>query len=95
MLLTAPLLWPEHEAPHDYHRFTRYALKMVFEKAGFTVDRLDARGGWHMSLASDDRNLVVLCRRKTLELPDATRGDASDGAARDVSTTAAPRAISP
>jgi SAM-dependent methyltransferase len=51
MLLTAPLLWPEHEAPHDYHRFTRYALKMVFEKAGFTVDRLDARGGWHLSMA--------------------------------------------
>ncbi len=51
MLLTAPLLWPEHEAPHDYHRFTRYALKMVFERAGFTVDRMDARGGWHLSMA--------------------------------------------
>jgi len=51
MVLTAPLLWPEHEAPHDYHRFTRYALKAAFETAGFTVDRMDPRGGWHLAMA--------------------------------------------
>jgi len=51
IMLTAPLFWPEHEAPHDYHRFTRYALKLAFERAGFAIDRMDARGGWHMALA--------------------------------------------
>src|SRR4051794_16779072 len=29
MLLTSPMVWPEHEAPHDYHRFTQFGLRRL------------------------------------------------------------------
>ena len=37
MILTTPFLWPEHEVPHDYYRFTRYGIKYLCEEAGFEV----------------------------------------------------------
>lgn len=37
MILTTPFLWAEHEAPHDYYRFTRYGLRYLCEQAGFEV----------------------------------------------------------
>jgi SAM-dependent methyltransferase len=33
--LTAPQGWGVHQAPHDYFRFTNYALQYLLEKAGF------------------------------------------------------------
>lgn len=36
MLLEAPWQWAIHEAPHDYFRYSPFALKYLFEKAGFT-----------------------------------------------------------
>jgi SAM-dependent methyltransferase len=51
MLLTSPMVWPEHEAPNDYHRFTRFGLCRLCEQAGFQVERLEARGGWPMVFA--------------------------------------------
>ncbi len=36
ILLQCPWQWRIHEAPHDYFRYTTYALRMMFEKAGFT-----------------------------------------------------------
>jgi SAM-dependent methyltransferase len=36
MILQVPWQWWIHEAPHDYFRYTPYALKYMFDKAGFT-----------------------------------------------------------
>lgn len=35
-LLTAPLLWPEHECPYDHRRFTRWGVRNVLESAGLS-----------------------------------------------------------
>lgn len=50
MVLTAPFVWPEHEAPHDFHRFTRYGLAALAEGAGFRVEAVHPRGGWGPTL---------------------------------------------
>jgi SAM-dependent methyltransferase len=34
-LLVAPLQWEEHQQPHDYGRFTRFALDRLLRQAGF------------------------------------------------------------
>jgi SAM-dependent methyltransferase len=49
LIVTAPLDWGIHEAPHDYYRFTRYGLNYLASSTGFTVVSIKARGGfWKM-----------------------------------------------
>lgn len=36
VLLTTPMVWPVHEAPNDYYRFTNFGLEHLFGSAGFT-----------------------------------------------------------
>lgn len=36
IILQVPFMWWVHEAPYDYYRYTRFGLKYMFEKAGFT-----------------------------------------------------------
>jgi SAM-dependent methyltransferase len=45
LILTAPHLSMVHEVPHDYFRFTRYALTQLCESAGFEVVEIHAVGG--------------------------------------------------
>jgi len=44
-ILTAPQLWCLHEKPHDYYRFTRYALDLLCREHGLEVLTLQERGG--------------------------------------------------
>lgn len=44
MLLSCPFVWPEHEVPVDYARYTRFALRDLLEKHGFTVLVQDKTG---------------------------------------------------
>ena len=44
-LLVAPLQWEEHQQPHDYGRFTRYALDRLLKQAGFTEISIQPVGG--------------------------------------------------
>ncbi len=46
LLLTAPQGWYEHQTPHDYFRFTSFALRYLLEKAGFKVEELEPIGGY-------------------------------------------------
>jgi SAM-dependent methyltransferase len=45
-LLMTPLMWGEHEPPHDYFRFTRYGLRYLAEKAGFEVISIEPDTGY-------------------------------------------------
>ncbi len=51
MLLTAPLGFGEHQVPHDYYRYTRYGLRYLLEKTGWTVARIEPRGGYFRYMA--------------------------------------------
>lgn len=41
LLITVPLLWPEHEVPWDFHRFTTYGLRQLLEQNNFDVLSID------------------------------------------------------
>ena len=46
MILQVPWQWWVHEAPYDYFRYTPYALKYMFEKAGFEDIQVKAQSGF-------------------------------------------------
>jgi len=48
---TVPNLWPIHEAPYDYHRFTPFSLTEHFKSVHFKKWELKPLGGYHLSLA--------------------------------------------
>lgn len=46
MLLTCPFLWPEHEQPWDYARYSSFGLKHLLEKKGFEVVSQEKTGNF-------------------------------------------------
>jgi SAM-dependent methyltransferase len=56
LLLSAPFMWPVHERPRDFFRFTRYGLESLLAAGGLEVTASVQRGGfWSVmvQLASD------------------------------------------
>ncbi|SHO65391.1 methyltransferase domain-containing protein [Algoriphagus zhangzhouensis] len=51
IVLTVPFIWPTHESPHDYYRYTPFGLRYQLEEAGFEDVRISCLGGWDASLA--------------------------------------------
>lgn len=45
-VLQVPWQWWIHEAPHDYFRYTPYALEKMFARAGFIDVRIEAQCGF-------------------------------------------------
>ena len=45
LIATVPFMYWIHEAPHDYHRYTEYALKRFARSAGLDVAYLQPYGG--------------------------------------------------
>lgn len=37
MLISIPFMWGEHEQPHDYARYTSFAIKYILEQKGFRI----------------------------------------------------------
>lgn len=46
LYLVAPQGWEEHQAPHDYFRFTKFGLRYLFEKIGYRVVSIAPLGGY-------------------------------------------------
>ncbi len=46
LFLTAPQGWHEHQQPHDYYRFTSFALERLLSGAGFRSWTIDPMGGY-------------------------------------------------
>jgi SAM-dependent methyltransferase len=44
LILSAPQYWELHEQPHDYFRFTEYGLRVLLDRAGFTVNTIRREG---------------------------------------------------
>lgn len=45
-LITVPFVWPEHELPFDFRRFTANGLSDIFEKHGFEVTHIKKLGNF-------------------------------------------------
>jgi SAM-dependent methyltransferase len=50
LILTLPFLWPVHEAPHDFFRYTSHGLSYLLNKHGFDVIEIVAETGAFLSL---------------------------------------------
>ena len=50
-IVGVPFLYWVHEAPHDYHRYTSFALKGYATQAALEVEALEAVGGLSLVLA--------------------------------------------
>jgi SAM-dependent methyltransferase len=46
LLITCPFVWNEHEVPHDYARYTVFALKDMLAKHGFEVINVSKTGNF-------------------------------------------------
>jgi len=46
LVMVVPFLWEEHQAPHDYYRFTRYGVHCLFESTSLRLDRVSPIGGF-------------------------------------------------
>lgn len=51
ILYTGPLFYEEHEQPHDYFRYTQFALRYLFQEAGLTIEKLDWLEGYFGTVA--------------------------------------------
>ena len=51
LLLTVPLVWPLHEEPYDFFRYTSHGLRHLLTTARFEVVSITARNGCFTTLA--------------------------------------------
>jgi SAM-dependent methyltransferase len=62
-VLMTPMMWGEHEPPHDYYRYTRYGLRYLAEKAGFEVISIEPLTGyWSMAALRFNYSMNRLAR---------------------------------
>ena len=61
LLLTVPQMNELHEEPHDYFRYTKYGLTVLFENVGLRLVHMEARGGyWSMLVQINIRYMTDL-----------------------------------
>jgi len=59
ILITCPFVWNEHEIPHDYARYTQFALKHLLEKNGFKILVQDKSGDFATTI--HQMKMVFIC----------------------------------
>jgi SAM-dependent methyltransferase len=67
IILTVPFVWELHEEPFDFFRYTKHALKELFEHSGFEIDYVKPNGGKWAAIYQLRNNMMYLSfrRRKT------------------------------
>jgi len=68
IILTVPFAWELHEEPYDFFRYTKHALKELFEQSGFQIDYIKPNGGKWAALYQLRNNVMYSSfrKRKTL-----------------------------
>lgn len=46
LILSVPFMEPLHEEPRDYYRYTPFSLRMLLQRHGFSIEYIEAKGGW-------------------------------------------------
>jgi SAM-dependent methyltransferase len=58
LVMLVPFLWEEHQAPHDYFRFTQYGVRLLFESSPFRLTVMTPIGGFFRLCARRSVNLL-------------------------------------
>jgi SAM-dependent methyltransferase len=66
LVLTMPFVYPLHEAPHDYQRFTSYGLRRLFSPA-FEIQEIRA-------LYTEEQTLAILLQRIAYQRKNSSVG---------------------
>jgi ubiquinone/menaquinone biosynthesis C-methylase UbiE len=66
LYVVCPLTFAEHQQPHDYFRYTQFALKLLAEENGFTIEAMEKEGGRFIVLSQSLVELIptLLIERK-------------------------------
>lgn len=59
IICTCPFYYEEHEKPYDFYRYTQFAHRHLFEKAGFQIDRLEWLEGYFGTLAYQFQTMAL------------------------------------
>lgn len=59
LLISIPFIYPIHEAPHDYWRFTRYGLQKMCQDNGLEVIEINSKGGIIITMLVLIHNIIV------------------------------------
>lgn len=67
VILTVPFAWELHEEPYDFFRYTKHALKELFEQTGFQIDYIKPNGGkWAAIYQLRNNMLYTSFKKKTI-----------------------------
>jgi len=66
LFMTVPQGWGLHDKPHDYFRFTSYALQFLFKATGFDIVFIKPRGGYFWYIGNRLRLFPSFIRNKFL-----------------------------
>jgi SAM-dependent methyltransferase len=72
LILTAPGVAEEHQAPYDFYRFTSFGLRYLFGEAGLEIEELRRLGGmfWFLAIVVPRiNNFLFSGRRRILLFP--------------------------
>jgi SAM-dependent methyltransferase len=58
LVMVVPFLWEEHQAPHDYFRFTQYGVRSLFESSPLHLTLTEPIGGFFRLCARRSVNLL-------------------------------------
>lgn len=59
IICTCPFYYEEHEKPYDFYRYTQFAHRHLFAKAGFEIDRLEWLEGYFGTLAYQFQTMAL------------------------------------
>jgi len=66
ILITCPFVWPLHEEPYDFARYTPYALRQELSKAGLEIEKIEQLG---TSAEVLGQIMILLFPRRILHIP--------------------------
>jgi SAM-dependent methyltransferase len=61
--MVVPHMWEEHQRPHDYFRFTSGGARLLMERAGLRIRRIDPVGGFFWQLGRRLMAVLMFAQR--------------------------------
>ena len=74
LICTAPLFYEEHQQPHDFYRYTQFAVRHLFGDTGFQIERLDWMDGYYATVGYQLNTMARYLPRRPLAIAPGPLG---------------------